>query len=125
MRLPGFAGSLRGYRLSRNPFFFKFVKRKVVDDSHQSFLVSLDHLNEILAAPTTKGPRGGIRVSYEALDGTYLREADMIGLIRSGYIGTHRAETEALATIMVEVAKGNRAVVLAWQQRVRDGRNGT
>ena len=125
MRLPEFAGSLGDYRLSRNPFFFKFVKRKVVDDSHQSFLVSLEHLKQLLAAPKTKGPRGGIRVSYEALDGTYLREADMLGLIRSGYAGTHRAETEALATIIAEVAKGNRAVVLSWQQKGQSRGTGT
>ncbi|MCF6266287.1 MAG: hypothetical protein L3J57_07050 [Desulfuromusa sp.] len=121
MRLPDFEGSLSDYRLSRNPFFFKFVKRKIVDDSHQSFLVSLDHLNQILAAPEFRGPRGGVRLSYETLDGTYLREADVLSLIRSGYIGTHRAETEVLATIIHEVAKGNRAVVLAWQQKVQGG----
>ncbi len=125
MRLPEFAGSPTDYRLSRNPFFFKFVKRKIVDDSHQSFLVSLDHLNQILVAPETKGPKGGVRVSYEALDGTYLREADMIGLIRSGYVGTHRAESQTLATIIAEVAKGNKAVVLAWQQMVQGGSSGT
>lgn len=120
MRLPQFSGSLGDYRLSRNPFYFKFVKRKIVDDTHQSFLVSLDHLNEILVGRNAKGPKGGVRVSYEALDGTYLREADMIGLIRSGYVGTHRAETNALAAIIAEVAKGNRAVVLAWQQKIKD-----
>jgi hypothetical protein len=120
MRLPPVAGSFVDYRLSRTPFFFKFVKRRVVDDVHQSFLVSLDHLNQILAASKTKGPKGGVRVSYEALDGTYLREADMLGLIRSGYVGTHRTETDALATIIAEVAKGNRAMVLAWQQTVQD-----
>lgn len=120
MRLPDFDGSLSDYRLNRNPFFFKFVKRKIVDDTHQSFLVSLDHLNQILAAPEAKGPKGGVRLSYEALDGTYLREADMLGLIRSGYIGTHKAETEALATIIQEAAKGNKAVVLAWQQKIQE-----
>jgi hypothetical protein len=119
MQIPAFEGSLADYRLSRNPFFFKFVKRKIVDDSHQSFLVSLDHLNQILAAPETKGGRGGVRISYEALSGTYLREADILGLIRSGYVGTHRAETELLATIIDEAAKGNKTVVLAWQQKVQ------
>ena len=49
---------------------------------------------------------------------TYLREADMLGLIRSGYIGTHKVETAALATIIEEAAKGNKAVVLAWQQKI-------
>lgn len=123
MRLPEFAGSPRDYRLNKSPFFFKFVKRKVVDDSHQAFLISLDHLSQILADPTTKGARNGVRVSYDALDGTYLREADMLSLIRSGYVGTHRDETEALATIVAGAAKGNRAMVLAWQRRVQDGRN--
>jgi hypothetical protein len=120
MRLPRLTGLPGDYRLSRSPFFFKFVKRKVVDEAHQSFLVSLDHLNQILSAPKTKGPRGGIRVSYESLDGSYLREADMLGLVRSGYVGTHRAETDVLATIIAEVAKGNKAVVLAWQQKIQE-----
>lgn len=119
MQIPALEGMLSDYRLSRNPFFFKFVKRKIVDDSHQSFLVSLDHLNQILAAPESKGPKGGVCLSYEALEGTYLRETDMLGLIRSGYIGTHRTESDALSTIINEAAKGNKAVVLAWQQKVQ------
>ena len=120
MQLPAFQGEITDYRLSRNPFFFKFVKRKVVDGSHQSFLVSLDHMNKILASPESKGPNEGIRLSYNALDGTYLREADMISLIRSGYVGTHRAESSALATIIYEVAKGNKALVLAWQSKMKE-----
>lgn len=120
MSLPAFQGEITDYRLSRNPFFFKFVKRKIVADSHQSFLVSLDHLKQVLASPEAKGPKGGIRLSYDALDGTYLREADMISLIRSGYVGTHRAETEALATIISNVAEGDRALVLAWQTKTSE-----
>lgn len=122
MKIPGIQEIPTDYRLSRNPFFFKFVKRKIVDDSHQSFLVSLDHLNHILASPAAKGPKGGVRMSYDALDGTYLREADMIGLIRSGYLGTHGAETTALGTIIEAVAKGNKAVVLAWQQKIQESK---
>ena len=120
MRLPDSKGSPCDYRLNRNPFFFKFVKRKAVTDTHQSFFVSLDHLNQILASPTAKGPKDGVRLSYNTLDGTYLREADMLGLIRSGYIGTHRAETDALAILIEEVAKGNKAVVMAWQQKLQE-----
>ena len=120
MHLPNFEGSLNDYRLSRNPFFFKFVKRKIVDGRHQSFLVSLDHLNQILAAPEAKGPNGGIRLSYKTLNGTYLRETDMLSLIRSGYVGTYKAETTALATIIQEAAQGNKAVVFGWQRRVQE-----
>ena len=120
MRIPDYKGSLSDYRLYRNPFFFKFVKRKVVDGRHQSFLVSLDHLSQILSDPESKGPRGGVRVSFNTLDGTYLRETDMPGLIRSGYIGTHKAETKALATIIGEAARGNKAVVVAWQHKIQE-----
>jgi hypothetical protein len=120
MIIPAIGTTPTDYRLSPNPFFFKFVKRRIIDGSHQSFVVSLDHLNHILASPAAKGPRGGIRISYERLDGTYLREADLIGLIRSGYVGTHRTETGVLETIIDAVSKGNKAVVLAWQKKVND-----
>lgn len=118
MKIPPAKGMKNDYRLHPSPFFFKFVKRKVIDDSQQSFLLSLDHIIQVLGSPQAKGEKGGIRMSYQGLDGTYLREADMIGLIRSGYVGTHRAETEALSLILDEVARGNKAVVLAWQKRM-------
>lgn len=120
MRLPDFEGSVADYRLSRNPFFFKFVKCKVVNDKPQSFLISLDHLNQILADPKAKGPKGGVRVSFKTLDGTYLREAGILSLISSGYIGTHKAETTALAPIIREAARGNKAVVLGWQHKIQE-----
>ena len=119
MKIPTLQKSNSDYRLNPNPFYFKFVKRKVVEDLHQSFVISLDHLNNILSSPESVGPKGGIRLSYDALDGRYLRETDMVNLIRSGYVGTHRSETQALATIISEVAKGNKALVLAWQSKIQ------
>ena len=118
MKLPTISGTINDYRLHRNPFFFKFVRRKGDGESHKAFVISLDHLNHLLVSPKSKGPRDGVRVSYEALGGAYLRESDLIGLIRSGYIGTHRVESDALNPIISEVAKGNRSLVLAWQRKV-------
>jgi hypothetical protein len=108
------------YRLHRSPFFFKFVKRKGDGKSHASFLVSLDHLNQYLASAKSKGPKGGVRISFESLEGVYLREADLLGLIRSGYIGTHRIETDALKPIINAVSEGKRALVLAWQKTIEE-----
>ncbi len=121
MHIPSFQGVSTDYRLNHNPFFFKFVKRKNVDDSHQSFVVSLAHLKQIIASPEARGPKDGIRLSYDTLNGTYLRQADIISLIRSGYVGTHRAETEELSTIISEAANGNKALVLAWQKKMKEG----
>ena len=116
MLIPASQGAMMDYRLNSSPFFFKFVKRTLIGSRPTSFLVSLDHLKQFLASPEAQGPRGGVRVSYDALDGTYLRQSDMISLISSGYVGTHRTQTEALATIIDEVSRGNRALVLAWQK---------
>ncbi|MCL5282640.1 MAG: hypothetical protein M1376_22375 [Planctomycetes bacterium] len=118
MKLPPLSGVIDDYRLYRSPFFFKFVERRGDGEAHQSFVISLDHLNHLLASPKSKGPKGGVRVSYNDLAGVYLRESDLIGLIRSGYIGTHRAESDALYPIISEVAGGNRGLVLAWQRRI-------
>ena len=116
MKLRPSQGAMMDYRLNSSPFFFKFVKRRLLGSSPTSFLVSLDHLKQILESPEARGPRGAVRVSYDALDGTYLRQADMISLISSGYVGTHRTQTEALRTIIDRVSRGKRALVLAWQK---------
>lgn len=119
MRLPILRYPVNDYRLNCNPFFFKFVKRKIVNGSPQSFFISRAHLSQLLDSPKAKGPRGGVRLSYEALGGTYLRKKDMLGLLRSGYVGTHRAETAALKVIIEQAAKGNKAIVLGWQQKMK------
>lgn len=118
MKLLAIKGKAEDYRMHRSPFFFKFVKRKGDGESHASFVVSLDHLNQLLDSPKSKGPKGGVRVSFESLEGVYLRETDLLGLIRSGYIGTHRIETDALKPIIKAVSEGKRALVLAWQKAV-------
>jgi hypothetical protein len=105
--------------MHRSPFFFKFVKRKGDGESHASYVVSLDHLNHVLDSPKSKGPKGGVRVGFESLEGVYLRETDLLGLIRSGYIGTHRIETNALKPFIEGVSEGKRALVLAWQKAIK------
>lgn len=120
MKLPTLNGTIEDYRLHRSPFYFKFVKRKGDGESHASFVVSLNHLEHVLDSPKSKGPKGGVRVSFDSLDGIYLRETDLLGLIRSGYIGTHRIETDALRPIIQAVSEGKRALVLAWQKKIKE-----
>ncbi|HXI72532.1 MAG TPA: hypothetical protein VNN22_19485 [Verrucomicrobiae bacterium] len=106
------------YRLHRSPFYFKFVKRKGDGDKHASFVVSLEHLSQYLESSKSKGPKGGVRISFDSLGGVYLRETDLLGLIRSGYVGTHRIQTNALKPIIEAVSEGKRALVLAWQKQI-------
>jgi len=119
MKLAEIKGVTEDYRLHRDPFFFKLVKRKTDQvESAQSYILSLDHLRKLLVSPRCQGPRGGVRIDYDSLGGSYLRETHFIGLLQSGYIGTHRIETQALDPILAAVAKGDRAVVLAWQRQI-------
>ena len=119
MKLPEIEESRTDYRLNANPFYFKFIKRRgPIGSHHRSFFISLEHLKQILASPNSRGPRGGVRLGYDDLDGTYLRESDMIGLLRSGYIGTHQNMSSHLAVIISLVSRGERGLVLAWQKRI-------
>jgi hypothetical protein len=119
MALPELAKEFSDYRLNRTPFYMKFVKRKVEDTTPQSYIISVDHLKQHLKTPAAKGSRGGIRISYERLGGTYLRETEMNSLIQSGYIGCHSAETDALHPIIAAVAQGHRSLVIAWQESMK------
>lgn len=121
MKLLPIPATIEDYRLHRSPFFFKFVQRKGDGETHKSFVVSLEHLKQFLDSPKSHGPKGGVRVSYDAFEGTYLRDTDLVGLIRSGYIGTHRVESEMLNPLISQVANGDRAIVLAWQSRTQAG----
>jgi hypothetical protein len=116
MKLLPIKGKPDDYRLHRSPFFFKFVKRKGDGETHASFVVSLDHLTQYLDSPKSKGPKGGVRISFESLEGVYLRDTDLLGLIRTGYVGTHRIETDMLKPIIKAVSEGKRALVVAWQR---------
>lgn len=121
MKIPEIHEDKTDYRLNANPFYFKFIRRRsAIGVPHKSFFISLEHLKKVRSSPNSRGPRGGVRLGYEALDGTYLREREMIGLIRSGYIGTHQTMSSHLGAIISEVSRGNRALVLAWQKRVSE-----
>jgi hypothetical protein len=115
MMIPVTGSKPDDYRLNKSPFYFKFIKRR--GDSESSYYISLDHFLQLTSSPGSIGKRGGIRISYQALGGNYLRADGMINLIRSGYIGTHRMDYNSLNTIISEVAKGNRGLVFAWQRR--------
>lgn len=117
MKLPESSGNCEGYRLNSNPFFFKFIKREA-EGLGSSFVISLDHYQHYISTENSKGPRGGERIGFETLKRNYLTSSDIINLIRSGYVGTHVQETKAIKIIVDEVAKGNKEVIIAWQDKV-------
>lgn len=106
------------YRLNESAFYLKFVKRDAAL-KNGSIILPIDHYEKIVDSSRARGPRKGIKISYNKLKGQYLRQGPFLGLIQSGYIGSYSKTTGALRTIINEIIDGNRAVVTAIQRQTK------
>jgi len=107
-------GAGDSYRLNPSALYLKFVKRNALLQSG-SIITPLDHYEQLAQTDVLKGPRGGLRVSYEALGGNYMRPHTFQELLQSGYIGTYPPATKALELLIRGIIDGNRAIVFAIQ----------
>jgi hypothetical protein len=105
------------YRLNCTTFYFKFVKRDAALAS-PCVITPLDHFEKIMANPSMKGPRNGKRISFQSLDGRYLRQGAFLDLLRFGYIGAYGATSAKLKSLIDAVLAGDRALVTAVQRQV-------
>jgi hypothetical protein len=116
MRLFDQTSSSQEYRLNGEVFYLKFVRRN--SSTHAAGIVlALDHFSPLREASGLVGPQGGVRLSYEQLDGHYLRTDTFVGLIRSGYIGCSGTTTQVFATLINAVSEKGQALVGAIQSR--------
>jgi hypothetical protein len=107
------------FRLNSGAFFFKLVRRQAATNT-AGIILSLGHLNYLIERGALSGPRGGLRISYNALRGHYLRGEAFIELVRSGYIGTRDATTDHLEALIEAALVNGHAVVAAVQSSMRD-----
>jgi hypothetical protein len=106
------------YRLNSGVFYLKFVKRNGLI-SNGSMVTPLEHFRKLIASPRARGVKGGIRVSYDSLNGAYMRHGTFIDLLQAGYIGSYTEDTKLFEVLIEEVLKGNRSVVAAIQRDVK------
>jgi hypothetical protein len=59
--------------------------------------------------------QGAFRISYDALDGRYLRQEGFLNLLQSGYIGAYAKTTNDLKKLVAATLRNDRAVVAAVQ----------
>ena len=102
------------YRLNPQVFYLKFVKRDGALTS-APVITPLDHFERLRTDPACRGPRGGVRISFNDLAGRYLRQTAFLDLLRSGYIGSHAETTAHLKELVQAVRRGDKAVVAAIQ----------
>jgi hypothetical protein len=106
------------YRINPQVFYLRFVRRDAVL-GQSAVIMPMEHFEVIQRDPACQGPKGAFRISYEALEGRYLRQDGFLELVRSGYIGAYAKTTGALTTLINAVLKGDRAVVAAVQSALK------
>lgn len=87
------------YRLHPGAFFVKMMKRRSAP-SAAGIVISLGHLDYMLANDGLVGKRDGLRIDHGELDGHYLGSNAFVELMRSGYIGTRGATTMHLQAMI-------------------------
>jgi hypothetical protein len=105
---------IEAYRLNPAVFYLKFVKRDGMIRTG-GIITPIDHFEQLRKDPACKGPKGGLRISYDGLAGRYMRQGAFLDLIRSGYVGAHAETTKHLKTLVEAVLANDRAVVAAIQ----------
>lgn len=100
------------YRISQEMFYLKFVRRDAALGS-APIVMPLEHFDRLKDSPASWGPKGGFRVSYDSLDGRYLRQATFLGLIRDGYIGAYAQTAAALRDLIEEGLRNGKGLVAA------------
>lgn len=108
-------GTTDGFRLSREAFYFKFIRRQEPETS-TNVLLPLGHFEEILQNKAFRTARGNVRVNYKGLDGRYMRQTAFIDLIQAGYIGSNASTTEHLRALIDGVLSGDDSLVVAVQR---------
>lgn len=104
-----------GFRLSREAFYFKFVRRHEPEAS-KNVLLPLGHFEELLRDKKFRTAKGNVRVGYQGLDGRYMRQTAFFDLLQAGYIGCDASTTEHLRTLIASVLTGNESLVVAVQR---------
>ena len=104
-----------GFRLSREAFYFKFVRRHESETS-TNVLLPLGHFEEILQDNAFRTASGNVRVGYKGLDGRYMRQTAFIDLLQAGYIGSDASTTKHLRALIDSVLSGDDALVVAVQR---------
>ena len=80
----------------------------------------LEHFDRLEADPGSRGPRGGFRVSFDSLDGRYMRQKSFLELLRAGYIGAY-SKTAAAFTDLIEAGlRDGKGIVAAIQAGKRE-----
>lgn len=105
-----------GFRLNENPFFLKLCPRIVFNPDDVGLVprmyLPLDYWKLLAAHPGLKGPRGGLRVTYDNV-GRHFDNTDFIKLVAKAWVGTNTNQSAVLKEVIREVLETGKAIAIA------------
>jgi hypothetical protein len=103
------------FRLLPTPCMVKLCEAQslVMDSSQwiQGMYLAREQFEDALAAPTSKGPRGGVRLTYSNV-GRYLNATTFTTLLKDGWIGSRGTGTEHIERIVDQILETGRAAMV-------------
>ena len=108
--------ALLAYRLGNDAFFFK-VYANPTDSLPQEGLLQgmyfpLSYWTSLVASPDVRGPRGGIRITYEN-SGRHLTNTQFADLVGSGWIGSLPQREELIRDVIAQALGASHSVTVA------------
>lgn len=107
---------ISGYRLTENPFFLKLCPRLVFNPDDVGLVpgmyLPLDYWKLLENDPGIKGPRGGLRITYENAKRHFDNTA-FITVVSKAWVGTTPSQSQVLRDVIWETLKTGKAVAIA------------
>lgn len=105
-----------GYRLTENPFFLKLCPRLVFNPDDVGLVpgmyLPLDYWKLLENDPGIKGPRGGLRITYENAKRHFDNTA-FITVVSKAWVGTTPSQSKVLRDVIRETLRTGKAVAIA------------
>ncbi len=106
---------LSNFRFTSNPFFFKFCLAK--QDSHWSRMLPgmyfpLELWQEFIGDDSSKGPKGGLVVSYENAM-RRLNNTQFVQLLRGGWIGSIGLDSTKINAVLEQELSADKSIIAA------------
>lgn len=115
--------SHHGYRLTENPFFLKLCSRLVFNPDDIGLVpgmyLPLDYWKLLVQSPGIKGPRGGLRVTFENA-GRHLDNSSFTTIVSKAWVGTTPSQSDVLKEAIRQTLETGKAVAIAVKPQKTD-----
>ncbi|WP_374691229.1 hypothetical protein [Accumulibacter sp.] len=112
-----------GFRLTENPFFLKLCPRLVFNPDDIGLVpgmyLPLDYWKLLTAGSGIKGPRGGLRVTFENA-GRHFDNSSFTAIVSKAWVGTTPSQSDVLKEAIRQTIETGKAVAIAVKPKKSD-----